>query len=177
MEGTGWTEVVTLRTSPWLNSCRFRPSKDTQAEFRASGLSITFSSTPAGTGRRKGEMLFLILLFLLLLLIRPHSTNLTACLYSYLNPELHRTWDWSERQRVRADGGDENWGNRGMNHRRPRGQGIGSASRRCRNDQTVSLYGGIYISYQKCLTAKWIKEITKTRPDQTGHSRYILLLE
>ena len=55
MEGTGWTEVVILKTSPCVNSCRFRPSKDTQAELRASGLNITFNSTPAGTASGGGN--------------------------------------------------------------------------------------------------------------------------
>ena len=41
--------VVTLRLSPWHNSCRFLPSKETQAVFLLSGDTEIFSSTPAGT--------------------------------------------------------------------------------------------------------------------------------
>lgn len=46
-----------LMLSPWRISCLFRPSKDTHAVFLASGDSIIFSSTPAGTtiGRNDSE--------------------------------------------------------------------------------------------------------------------------
>ena len=42
-------EVVTLRLSPWQSSWRFLPSKETQAVFLLSGLTVIRSSTPAGT--------------------------------------------------------------------------------------------------------------------------------
>ena len=41
--------VVTLRLSPWHSSCRFLPSKETQAVFLLSGDTEIFNSTPAGT--------------------------------------------------------------------------------------------------------------------------------
>ena len=41
--------VVTLRLSPWHNSCLMRPSKLTQAVLRLSGETEIFNSTPAGT--------------------------------------------------------------------------------------------------------------------------------
>ena len=41
--------VVTLWLSPWHSSCRFLPSKETQAVFLLSGDTEIFSSTPAGT--------------------------------------------------------------------------------------------------------------------------------
>ena len=49
--------VLTLRLSPWQSSCRFLPSKETQAVLRLSGDTVIFSSTPAGTtiGRKERE--------------------------------------------------------------------------------------------------------------------------
>jgi len=60
------------------------------------------------------------------------------------NFELHSSWNWdrSERQRMRADRGNENGRDRGMHHRRPRCQRIRSAASRRRNDQTVTLHSG-----------------------------------
>ena len=127
--------VVTLRLSPWHSSCRFLPSKETQAVFLLSGDTEIFNSTPAGTtiGLQSSYDVWW----------EECMINEIRCMHGgsrkgEVAPEGERVW---------TDGGDHNCRDTRVDHAGTSGHCIGCTSRRGGHDQAIALITHSVILY------------------------------